>query len=124
MPRHTPIPPDHPVQPLAPDQLVPGRTTCGYCGLSWDDDQPTSLTPVPSARCPFEYFHKPDPVAEQEAKFESDYWAEHPDYPVADWQHEVAEDNTRQSYREWVLQRLEEAWDEEDEEENETDEGT
>jgi hypothetical protein len=30
--------------------------TCGVCGRSWDDDVVTGLTPVPSARCPFEYF--------------------------------------------------------------------
>ena len=32
-------------------------TTCGTCELSWDDDRVTGLTPVPSARCPFEFFH-------------------------------------------------------------------
>ena len=31
-----------------------------------------------------------------------DYWAEDVDYPVRDWQHEVAEDNTRQGYWDWV----------------------
>ena len=28
--------------------------TCGHCGRSWDDARVTSMTPVPSARCPFE----------------------------------------------------------------------
>ncbi len=32
--------------------------TDGGCGLSWDDSIITSMTPAPSARCPFEYFHK------------------------------------------------------------------
>jgi hypothetical protein len=32
--------------------------TCGNCGLSWDDSIVTSLTPAPSARCPFEGFHE------------------------------------------------------------------
>lgn len=33
--------------------------TCGTCGLSWDDAVATDWTPVPSGRCPFEYFHLP-----------------------------------------------------------------
>ncbi len=32
--------------------------TDGACGLSWDDSIITSMTPTPSARCPFEYFHE------------------------------------------------------------------
>jgi len=32
--------------------------TCLTCGLSWDDSISTGWTPVPAARCPFEYFHK------------------------------------------------------------------
>lgn len=31
--------------------------TCGDCGRSWDDAKSTSITPVPSGRCPFEAFH-------------------------------------------------------------------
>jgi hypothetical protein len=34
--------------------------TDGSCGLSWDDSIITGITPAPSARCPFEYFHKYD----------------------------------------------------------------
>ncbi len=53
-----PIPRDWPVQPLKPGGLPPGvRMTCGACGLSWDDSLVTSMTPTPSARCPFENFH-------------------------------------------------------------------
>lgn len=33
------------------------------------------------------------------------HWDEDPDYPVADWKYEVANDDTRQSYREWVESR-------------------
>lgn len=33
---------------------------------------------------------------------EIDWWSEDSDYPVADWQHEVAEDNTRLGYWDWV----------------------
>ena len=39
-------------------------------------------------------------------------WGNHPEYPVADWQAEVADDNTRQGYWEWVEARLEEVEDE------------
>lgn len=51
------IPDDHPVRPLddMADAVTP--TTCGVCGLSWDDGVSTSMTPAPAARCPFEYFH-------------------------------------------------------------------
>lgn len=31
---------------------------CGHCGRAWDDNKPTSLTPAPSGRCPFEYMHR------------------------------------------------------------------
>jgi len=31
--------------------------TCGTCKRSWDDGISTSITPTPSGRCPFEYFH-------------------------------------------------------------------
>ena len=58
--KHKPIPPDFPVQPLAKNQeavSVYNKATCGYCGLSWDDGQPTTWTPSPSGRCPFEHFH-------------------------------------------------------------------
>lgn len=35
------------------------RATCGTCGRTWDDSisTSTSVTPAPSARCPFEYYH-------------------------------------------------------------------
>jgi hypothetical protein len=32
-------------------------TTCLTCYRSWDDTVSTSMTPVPSGRCPFEYEH-------------------------------------------------------------------
>lgn len=31
--------------------------TCGHCGRTWNDALGTSITPAPSARCPFEYEH-------------------------------------------------------------------
>jgi hypothetical protein len=39
-------------------------------------------------------------------------WGEHPDYPVDEWQAEVANDDTRKGYWEWVKAKIE---DEEDE---------
>ena len=59
MPRISPdaVPATWPVQPIKYDKSVKGLCTCGECGLSWDDDKVTSMTPAPSARCPFEAFH-------------------------------------------------------------------
>lgn len=51
------IPPDHPVRPLR-NATGPSVCTCGDCGLSWDDDAVTSMTPAPAGRCPFEAFHQ------------------------------------------------------------------
>lgn len=51
------IPPNWPVQPTYADAKIDGLATCGSCGLSWNDRTPTSLTPAPSGRCPFETFH-------------------------------------------------------------------
>lgn len=36
----------------------PRATVCGHCGRGWDDTVGTEWTPVPSARCPFEYDHE------------------------------------------------------------------
>jgi hypothetical protein len=52
-----PIPPDYPVQPFTGDTSLDAIATCGSCGRSWDDSVVTSMTPSPSARCPFEPFH-------------------------------------------------------------------
>ena len=53
------IPEDFPVRPLTAAAMHTAKdmATCGTCGLSWDDAIPTSYTPAPSARCPFEAFH-------------------------------------------------------------------
>ena len=50
------IPEDYPVQPVP--ENTPGATRCYECGLSWKDWISTSMTPVPSGRCPFEAFHE------------------------------------------------------------------
>jgi hypothetical protein len=55
---HETIPADYAVRPLPEGEEPKGKATCGHCKLSWDDSIATSMTPAPSARCPFEYFHK------------------------------------------------------------------
>ncbi len=55
------VPADFPVRPLLTDEARAGAedlVTCGHCGRSWDDAIPTSYTPAPSARCPFESWHR------------------------------------------------------------------
>lgn len=66
---HEPIPKDFPVQPLKADENPNGKTTCGHCQLSWDDDQHTTYTPVPSGRCPFEAFHKYPEAPKEQGEF-------------------------------------------------------
>lgn len=44
------------------------------------------------------------PAVELETQY--GYWGEHPDYPVRDWQIEVMNDYTRNSYWEWVANNL------------------
>lgn len=46
--------------------------------------------------------------AELDELFSGDhgYWSEHQDYPAADWQYEVANGDTRESYREWLYNKL------------------
>lgn len=58
------IPADFPVRSLRPTDPAKDRVTCGTCERSWDDSIPTSMTPAPSARCPFEEFHEDDEVEE------------------------------------------------------------
>lgn len=45
------------------DRLPRGWAQCGVCGRCWNDDKSTSVTPVPSARCPFEdrHVHRDNP---------------------------------------------------------------
>lgn len=57
--RATIVPEDFPVRPLTAEEIphAGDAVTCEECGLTWDDSITTSMTPAPSARCPFEYFH-------------------------------------------------------------------
>jgi hypothetical protein len=52
-----PVPDDHPVMVLGPDDPATDRVTCGTCGRSWDDAIATAWTPAPGGRCPFEAWH-------------------------------------------------------------------
>lgn len=56
------VPDDFPVQPIDEEDVGDAEDPmqCGTCNRWWDDGVVTALTPTPSARCPFEYFH-PDP---------------------------------------------------------------
>jgi hypothetical protein len=44
-------------------------------------------------------------------------WGEHPDFAVDDWQQEVASDDTRKGYWEWVKAKIDEADEDEPDEE-------
>ncbi len=44
-------------------------------------------------------------------------WGEHPDFPVEDWQQEVAADDTRKGYWEWVKANIEASEDEDPDDE-------
>ena len=35
------------------------------------------------------------------------FWGEHQRFPVSDWQYEVSNDDTRQGYWQWVVNRIE-----------------
>ena len=49
-----------------------------------------------------------NPYADYSTPMEgSSHWDNHPDYPPEDWKADVAEDNTRQSYNEWVASCVE-----------------
>lgn len=43
---------------LETEDHIPDPVQCGTCELWWDDAMVTSMTPAPSARCPFEQFHR------------------------------------------------------------------
>lgn len=71
------IPADYKVQPLGPNDAAEDRSTCGTCGLSWDDGKVTSMTPAPSGRCPFESFHSQDDEEEDSLLPMSEFLTNH-----------------------------------------------
>lgn len=56
--------------------------TCGTCGLTWNDTRPSSRTPAPSGRCPFEHIHE---EAEELAALKA--LAEEAEGYASDWRH-------------------------------------
>ena len=48
-------------------------------------------------------------VAELFAK--KGYWYSHPDHPIEDWQYEVANNDTRFGYQQWITAREDEGLD-------------
>lgn len=52
-----PVPASFPVRVLGVDDPGRRRLRCRTCGRAWDDAVPTSETPAPAGRCPFEHFH-------------------------------------------------------------------
>ena len=50
--------------------------TCNTCGRTWDDSIVTSMTPAPSARCPFEYFHDSEEIPDDWPVKEEPDWVD------------------------------------------------
>jgi len=63
--------------------------TCGTCNRSWDDTISTSMTPVPSGRCPFEYEHE---VQSEPLQYHYVVWAEIVD-GTTKWHIDIEGDN-------------------------------
>lgn len=53
--------------------------------------------------------HTPDEHGQCDDCRQTDVWSEDPDYPVAQWQYEVENDDTRQGYHDWVKSQKEQA---------------
>jgi hypothetical protein len=51
------VPDDFPVRPLKDGEPAKDPVWCDACDRRWDDAIPTTWTPVPAGRCPFEYYH-------------------------------------------------------------------
>ena len=61
----------YPGHDVPPGFITP--TTCGTCGITWDDAVVTGVTPAPSGRCPFEYDHE----EEEPVSFDTGYIGAH-----------------------------------------------
>lgn len=55
---------------------------CLVCGLEWNNAEPTSMTPTPGGRCPFEWFHHSLDKLEDEKLNPEDI---PDDWPVQPW---------------------------------------
>lgn len=65
------VPEDWPVQPIELEDEAKQHATCLTCERSWDDGVITSMTPAPSARCPFEDFHMDEDDAAELATWQA-----------------------------------------------------
>lgn len=87
---------------------------CKSTGLSPDDEADTAITDILAnlqhlcTKLNFDFeqllqrarsHYRAEAIQHSEA---IDPWAEDPEYPVADWQYEVANDDTRNGYIQWV----------------------
>lgn len=61
--------------------------TCGVCGRTWNDAAISSVTPVPSGRCPFEHLHADDEPGQPRYVVQGRYTRRH------GWEDLVVEDN-------------------------------
>ncbi len=73
--------------------------------------EPTEWCPVCGVRATFGgsiYEGNDHELIEMEldSLFKEYPWASHPTYPVADWQYEVANNDTRQGYRGWLYNKI------------------
>jgi hypothetical protein len=83
----------------APDRTAVIRFLLAHAGRFGLDKSPDRLTTAPG----------PPPGSRKHGWRcfdEQGRWAEYPEHPVEDWRHEVANDETRLGYREWVLSRI------------------
>lgn len=80
----TEVPTDFPVKVLSPEQVATAKdpATCGTCQRTWDDAVPTSRTPAPSGRCPFEAWHD-EPINWPTALDLYTHWAQHSTSPTS-----------------------------------------
>lgn len=63
--------------------------------------------------------HKDALLTAEQLRVKYGYWGKHPEYPLSDWRSEVANNETREGYWDWVEHEFECAT---DEEENESEE--
>lgn len=70
----------------------------------WERLWPRRLNPVQAAA-----YDWPAPTPVVDPLTRPSHWDEDPDWPVADWKYEVANDDTRQGYHEWIAHNKETA---------------